>query len=59
MRSLAMRYVLANHMVSSAVLGPRTLLQLDQLVRELGDEPLSDELLMRLPTRLSAVGLEA
>ena len=58
LRALALRFVLANHLVSSAVLGPRTLLQLDQLVRELSDSPLSESILQELPLRLAAVGLQ-
>lgn len=58
LRALALRFVLANHLVSSAVLGPRTLLQLDQLIRELGDSPLSESILQELPLRFAAVGLQ-
>lgn len=39
MRSAAVRFVLENDLVSSAVLGPRTGAQLDQLVRECRSEP--------------------
>jgi aryl-alcohol dehydrogenase-like predicted oxidoreductase len=38
LRSVAVRYVLANPLVSSAVLGPRKGAQLDQLVRDAGKE---------------------
>lgn len=55
---MALRFVLANHLVSSAVLGPRTLLQLDQLVRELADSTLSESILQELPLRLASVGLQ-
>ena len=60
MRSAALRYVLANGLVSSAVIGPRSLAQLNQLVADAGDGPpyLDDNLLMELPDRLAAVGLE-
>jgi aryl-alcohol dehydrogenase-like predicted oxidoreductase len=57
LRALAVRFALANHLVTSAVLGPRTLLQLEQLIRELGDASLSAEILEELPLRLAAVGL--
>lgn len=39
MRSVALRFALANPDVSSVVLGPRNVVQLDQLVRESGQEP--------------------
>jgi aryl-alcohol dehydrogenase-like predicted oxidoreductase len=39
LRSAALRFVLANPMVSSAVIGPRNRVQLDQLVREAGPGP--------------------
>jgi aryl-alcohol dehydrogenase-like predicted oxidoreductase len=39
MRSAAVRFVLENPLISSAVLGPRTGAQLDQLVRECRGEP--------------------
>ena len=39
MRSAALRFVLENERVSSAVLGPRNAAQLDQLVREARGEP--------------------
>jgi hypothetical protein len=46
--------------VSSAVLGPRTVEQLEQLVRETGGGPryLSDEDLSALPRALYKVGIE-
>jgi aryl-alcohol dehydrogenase-like predicted oxidoreductase len=60
MRSAAVRYVLANRIVSSAVLGPRSATQLEQLVREVGMGPvyLRDEDLMRVPRALENVGIE-
>ncbi len=60
MRAGALRYVLANDLVGSAVLGPRNIIQLDQLVREGGREPpyLDDEKLAKLATRLTDVGVE-
>jgi aryl-alcohol dehydrogenase-like predicted oxidoreductase len=39
LRAAALRFVLANPTVSSAVLGPRNRVQLDQLVREAGSGP--------------------
>jgi hypothetical protein len=39
MRSAAVRFVLESSLVSSAVLGPRTGAQLDQLIRECRAEP--------------------
>jgi aryl-alcohol dehydrogenase-like predicted oxidoreductase len=38
LRSVALRFVLSNPLVSSAVLGPRKAVQLDQLVRDAGKE---------------------
>jgi aryl-alcohol dehydrogenase-like predicted oxidoreductase len=60
MRSAAVRFVLANTIVSSAVLGPRTVEQLEDIVREVGMGPvyLSDEDLMRIPRTLQAVGID-
>ena len=47
--------------MSSAVLGPRNALQLDQLLRDAGKEPpyLSDEAMEALIHRLSNVGISA
>ncbi|NUP05203.1 MAG: aldo/keto reductase [Polyangiaceae bacterium] len=39
LRSVALRYVLQNERVSAAVLGPRNVTQLDQLVRDAGRMP--------------------
>ncbi|HEY4015871.1 MAG TPA: aldo/keto reductase [Polyangiaceae bacterium] len=60
MRSAAVRFVLSNSLVSSAVLGPRDVPQLEDIVREVGMGPiyLSDEDLMRLPRVLLSVGIE-
>jgi len=60
LRAAALRFVLANGLVTSAVLGPRSVTQLNQLVSEAGKEPpyLPDETLAELPARLSAVGVE-
>lgn len=59
LRSAAVRYVLSNQLVHSAILGPRNVAQLEQLVREAGKGPpyLSDERLSLLPTRLADLGL--
>lgn len=60
LRAVALRYVLANQLVSSAVLGPRRSQQLDQLVREAGKEPpyLPPENLAALERRLINVGIK-
>jgi len=59
MRAAALRFVLANEMVSSAVLGPKNVMQLEQLVREAGTEPpyLTDEALTQLATELTRAGV--
>jgi aryl-alcohol dehydrogenase-like predicted oxidoreductase len=59
MRGAAVRFVLANHLVSSAVLGPKSVEQLEQLVRETGSGPryIADEDLAALPRALSKVGI--
>ena len=59
LRAAAVRFVLANNLVSSAVLGPRTVEQLEQLVREVGMGPLylPDEEMSKLPMILSRVGI--
>ena len=61
MRAGALRYVLSTPAVSSAVLGPRNTLQLDQLVREAGKEPpyLSEQQLTALAARLRDAGVES
>jgi len=61
LRGAAVRFVLANHLVSAAVLGPRTVEQLEQLVRETGGGPryLSDEDLRQLPRALDRVGISS
>jgi aryl-alcohol dehydrogenase-like predicted oxidoreductase len=60
LRAAALRFVLANGVVTSAVLGPRSVTQLNQLVTEAGDGPpyLPDEALAALPARLEAVGVK-
>lgn len=59
-RSAAIRYALANDTVSSAILGPRSTVQLDQLVRESGREPpyLTKEQLQSLEFRLGQLGVQ-
>jgi aryl-alcohol dehydrogenase-like predicted oxidoreductase len=60
LRAAAVRFVLANNIVSCAVLGPRSVQQLEEIVREVGMGPiyLRDEDLMRIPRALEAVGIE-
>jgi aryl-alcohol dehydrogenase-like predicted oxidoreductase len=60
MRAASVRFVLSNALVSSAVLGPRTVAQLEELVREVGMGPLylGDEDLMRIPRALQAIGID-
>jgi aryl-alcohol dehydrogenase-like predicted oxidoreductase len=60
LRAAAVRFVLANHLVSSAIVGPKTVLQLEQLVREVGGGPmyLRDDALLELPRVLERVGVE-
>jgi aryl-alcohol dehydrogenase-like predicted oxidoreductase len=60
MRAAAIRFVLANNIVSAAVLGPRSVEQIEDIVREVGMGPvyLRDEDLMRLPRALQAVGID-
>lgn len=59
LRAAALRFVLANGLVTSAVLGVRSVTQLNQLIHEAGEGPpyLADELLAELPARLEAVGV--
>ena len=61
MRAAAVRFVLANHLVSAAVLGARTVEQLEQLVRETGGGPryLPDDDLRQLPRALDRVGIHS
>ncbi|MBW2455386.1 MAG: aldo/keto reductase [Deltaproteobacteria bacterium] len=58
--SAALRYVLCNDRVSSAVLGPNRVDQLSELVAQAGEGPpyLDAEALAELPSRLAAVGIE-
>jgi len=57
-RAAALRFVLSNPLVSSAVIGPRNRVQLDQLVREAGQGPeyLPPNSLQRLKDQLARVG---
>lgn len=59
LRAVALRFVLSNQIVSSAILGPRSVAQLDQLVREAGTSPpyLRDTALAELSARLKGVGV--
>lgn len=59
LRGAAVRYALASHLVSAAVLGPKNVQQLEQLVRETGGGPryLSDDDLRQLPRALDKVGI--
>ena len=59
MRAAAVRYVLANGIVSTAVLGPKNVAQLEQIVRETETAPpyLSDDALARLPRELAQAGV--
>jgi aryl-alcohol dehydrogenase-like predicted oxidoreductase len=54
-RAAAVRFVLANQMVSAAVLGPKDVPQLEQLVRDAGTEPpyLAAEALTQLAAQLA------
>ena len=60
LRSSALRFVLSNTLVASALIGPRSTLQLDQLVREAGKGPpyLTEDALRALSARLLQVGVE-
>lgn len=59
LRAAALRFVLSSNLVSSAVLGPRSVAQLEQLVREAGSGPpyLRDTALAELGARLRAIGV--
>jgi aryl-alcohol dehydrogenase-like predicted oxidoreductase len=59
MRSAAVRFALANHLVSAVVLGPRSVLQLEQLIREVGSGPIymPESDLAALPNALARVGI--
>ena len=61
LRAAALRYVLESSVVSSAVIGPRSCLELDQLVREAGKGPpyLPANGLKALESRLRELGVNA
>jgi aryl-alcohol dehydrogenase-like predicted oxidoreductase len=61
LRAAAIRFVLSNNIVSAAVLGPRNVRQLEEIVREVGMGPvyIRDEELMRIPGALQAVGVDS
>ncbi|MFO0660466.1 MAG: aldo/keto reductase [Polyangiaceae bacterium] len=60
MRGASLRFVLENAKISSAILGPRSVNQLEQLVRECGKAPpyLPIEKLQGLPSKLLDVGAD-
>lgn len=60
LRAAALRFALEDAAISSVVLGPRSCLQLDQLVREAGRQPpyLEPTVLTALQARLQEVGVE-
>lgn len=59
LRAAALRFVLANELVSSAVIGPRSVPQLEQLVHEVGSGPpyLPESALSQLSAELQKVGI--
>jgi aryl-alcohol dehydrogenase-like predicted oxidoreductase len=59
LRAAAVRYALANSVVSTAVLGPKNVLQLEQIVRETESAPpyLGADALARLPKELAQAGV--
>jgi aryl-alcohol dehydrogenase-like predicted oxidoreductase len=59
LRAAALRFVLASDHVSSAVMGPRNRVQLDQLVREAGPVPeyLATGLVQRVKNELTRMGV--
>lgn len=59
LRSAALRFVLVNDLVSSAVLGPRTSMQLEQLLKDVSIAPpyMLDATLTALGKRLEELGL--
>ncbi len=57
MRAAALRFALANDRVATVALGPRSPMQLEELVREAGQPPyLTPELRERIPQVLAAIG---
>jgi aryl-alcohol dehydrogenase-like predicted oxidoreductase len=61
LRAAALRYALAQSALSSVVIGPRSAVQLDQLVRDAGKEPpyLTDDVKSSLERRLENVGIKS
>jgi aryl-alcohol dehydrogenase-like predicted oxidoreductase len=59
LRGAAVRFALTNHVVSSAILGPKSVAQLEQLVRDTGGGPvyLPDDAMRTLPRELQKLGL--
>jgi aryl-alcohol dehydrogenase-like predicted oxidoreductase len=59
LRAAALRFVLSNQIVSSAILGPRSVPQLEQMVREVAGGPpyLRDTALAELSARLKGAGV--
>lgn len=60
MRAAALRFALSENRIASVVLGPKSTLQLDQLVRDAGKEPpyLSEDAKRGLEHRLANVGIQ-
>lgn len=59
LRSVALRFVLSNQLVSSAVLGARSVFQLEHLVKDAGAPPyLKDTAMVELAARLASAGLD-
>jgi aryl-alcohol dehydrogenase-like predicted oxidoreductase len=60
LRAAALRYALSEEQISSVVLGPKSTIQLDQLVRDAGKEPpyLPDDAKSSLSRRLENVGIK-
>ncbi len=61
MRAGAVAYVLTNEHVTSAILGPRSVVQLDQLIREVPKQPpyLDETVQQRLQSELRRLNVEA
>ena len=60
MRAVAVRYALSKDVVSSVVLGPRKNVQLDQLLRDAGNEEtyMSDFIRQTIDTRVQSAGVK-
>jgi aryl-alcohol dehydrogenase-like predicted oxidoreductase len=61
LRAAALRYALSEEQISSVVLGPKSTIQLDQLVRDAGKEPpyLTEDAKSALLRRLENVGIKS